>query len=496
MIRGRDKYAVTADKWDFSASNMAFEDYPKLDRLHRRMTNKHKTGAEIIRDLFHSFVKAAPTLVPKESMAASHKVNHLIMSEVMDMEEFKTLRRMSAGDSGGAAIATISLERDLDILFDKLRDVQEKAEKLDQMLDQIEAQTGEGTSDAAAEELISEAQRMQEEINQDLKRAEGMVESILQPGMEEAAQQAEAEMAASNWGLGKGHLTQMPLDERIALAQKLNTESFRRMSEVIGRMNSLTDAIKLERSNDSFEEIYDIELGNDLERVLLSELAFLSDEVLELDWMRKYSERGLSQYALRGTEKEGRGGIIYVEDGSASMDENRRTWAKGIGLALLKIAKDEKRRFTVIHFGGPKQYVTFDFDTSGEELKLTFLNKEYLGIEGLVTYAETNYAYSGTDFVSPLEKAHSMLAQEKEETGATNADIVMVTDGTAWVDDKWLETFHQGKREVGYHTFGILVNSAIDSTVSKICDMFITPANFFDGTDIAEMFKRVIHGDA
>ncbi len=64
----------------------------------------------------------------------------------------------------------------------------------------------------------------------------------------------------------------------------------------------------------------------------------LSDEILELDWMRRFSEQNLLQYDLRGTEPTQRGGILIAEDGSGSMAGEREIWAKAIGLALLKIA--------------------------------------------------------------------------------------------------------------------------------------------------------------
>jgi uncharacterized protein with von Willebrand factor type A (vWA) domain len=84
----------------------------------------------------------------------------------------------------------------------------------------------------------------------------------------------------------------------------------------------------------------------------------LAESGLEDLFYRKFAERGLMQYDLIGHEPEGQGPIIIAidESGSKMTDYGGMTgevWSKAVILALLSIARLQKRGLAVIHFSGP-----------------------------------------------------------------------------------------------------------------------------------------------
>jgi uncharacterized protein with von Willebrand factor type A (vWA) domain len=84
----------------------------------------------------------------------------------------------------------------------------------------------------------------------------------------------------------------------------------------------------------------------------------LADPDLEDLFYLRFAERGLMQYDLIGHEPEGQGPIIIAIDESGSMTTDYggmtgEVWSKAVMLALLSIARLQKRDLAVIHFSGP-----------------------------------------------------------------------------------------------------------------------------------------------
>src|SRR5947209_5654121 len=120
------------------------------------------------------------------------------------------------------------------------------------------------------------------------------------------------------------------------------------------------------------DEVVGITIRAEINRMVSSELALLADPELEILFYRKYYERQLMQIDLRGHEKEGRGPLVIVLDSSGSMiwllgaKLSKEVWAKAVMLALLAIARKQKRDAVVYHFSsvdgrGKKQLKSFLF---------------------------------------------------------------------------------------------------------------------------------------
>ncbi len=256
--------------------------------------------------------------------------------------------------------------------------------------------------------LIEEQMRRLEEqmkktagqLDKQIEESIPHVQQLLRQGMEEAATEAEtAESAAVAWGLDPGGLKRLPPEKRLELAEKLNSEKFRKIAELFGSMTRLAMAEQDRKVYHAADEIFDIEMGNDLERMMISEGVRLAHPALRALWMRDYVESGLTQYQLRGVEKVAKGSIIVCEDGSGSMGGAREVWAKAVALCLARICREQKRDFHAIHFGGTGEMYEFDFQGSGFDGQVTthysgpynasaYPDREMSYIDGIVHFAE------------------------------------------------------------------------------------------------------------
>lgn len=490
--KNADKYAISADRWDWRISSQAIETSPELNATQRRLQKDHATGPELIRDIFHSFVKVQPNMKEAKEVAPTHRVNRAITNEIMKLEDFDVMRKMSVGDRDGASIATSALEKDIEVIFDKMKKAQEMAEELAKKM----AERAEAMEDPTAEEMIEnlnkEISDLEKELDKEIEGNQEMMSEQLMGSMGDLADQAEGEEIAKSWGMDKGQLAKMPSKTRLELGKKLSSEHFKRMAEVIGRFESIAMSVVEQKKVESQEEIYDVELGNDIEKILPGEVALLTDDDLFFDFVRKFTERNLTQYALQGTETTSKGGICFIEDGSGSMHGEPEIWAKAIGLALLKIASVQHREFNVIHFGAAHQHMYFRFDTSGDTLKLDLDGTHYSGFDAVLAYAETQFSFGGTDFATPFDKAIEFFREENDATGATKADIIFATDGQAYVTDEWLAHYHGEKEDLAFKAYGFIIGGYVESEpINSICDVVATPAQLLDGTDLEQLFKAL-----
>ena len=246
-------------------------------------------------------------------------------------------------------------------------------------------------------------------------------------------------------------------------------------------MSRMAFAEQMRKTDYAHEEIYDIETGNDLSRMLVTEMLKLTDPLLKLEFYRRFFENGLVQYKLRGREKLAKGGIVFCDDGSGSMKGAPEIWAKAVGLTLFQIAKSQNRSFYGIHFGSPGETHAFDFT-----------NPKETTYEELIDYAEMFFA-GGTDFHTPLSEALAQIKKGYAAHGEVKADIVFCTDGQCGVDDKWLEDFKAEQEKLAFRVYGIVIGGNPQmEPLNTICDgRVLTVNDLRSGGDIREIFRRM-----
>lgn len=520
------KTTVVNDKWDRSDFNAIYSELREFRDAEQQLQDFTPTGGRAIEDTFYSVMKAGPEQKDGKEIKVDHLINRFVMGEAMEMSEWDELRSMSVGDIVSSGLACKEMEPELEIIFDRLKDHQQQLQELAAMMEQmagLEDQSdsledlinngdseGEGDNDAQdyqqqqqliqqqMEQLRQEIEGAASELSEQLDDARLDVRQALQSGLEKGIEEAELmDDTGTMWGTQKGALQKLPAEKRIALARKLDTnEKFRKVAQLIGPMLRMAFAEQQRKTLESNNEVYDIEKGNDLSRVIPSELVGLTDETVSLDFFARYNDHSLLQYKLRGDERVAKGDIIVLEDGSGSMGGNREVWAKAFSIALLNVARIQHRGFTGVHFSSANEYKKYEFDFkhdrcdtevyTGEEEKLTIM-------DGVLDFAELFWG-GGTEFTTPLSIAVDKLQQQFDKEGSVKGDIVFITDGECGVDSKWLEKFQETKEALGFRVWGLMIGGGNPESepFNTICDGRTFKVNdFSSGSDVRKIFGGV-----
>jgi uncharacterized protein with von Willebrand factor type A (vWA) domain len=284
----------------------------------------------------------------------------------------------------------------------------------------------------------------------------------------EAAEQLAAELAAMvSWGLGKGEQERMSADERMRLAEKLKSGKLAKFASLVGRFKQMAAAQRARRVEHVHGEYVGVTLGNDLTSLLPSELVNLAVPALRAQFAVRFAEAQLMVYDQRGDEHEGQGAVIVCIDCSDSMtlsDDHGITgeaYAKALALAMLDQARAAKpvREFVAILF------------SHTTDATIRFPADQPVNLADRIRLAET-FSAGGTDFEAPLTSARTLLEAEYNATGRQRADIVFITDGEAYLGERWLDRWHEQKRKLGFRCFGIQIGWWADEEGADVLDSF------------------------
>lgn len=387
------------------------KEYQAIDEL-----CSDESAEGIVQDAFNSFHKLAPKLSESASGVQAD-----VFRTLMDLPEYKETQALSKLNEITSGLALTKFVPEL------LKQVSQAEEQLEKA--QAEAKkNGQPVPQGLEDGGMSEGQK-------------AAMRGALRKALEKAQEEAEKfEGVAASWGMEKGKMENVPYAERMALAQQIaKTEKLRKISDLVGRFVNVADAENAKSPSKGYDEIVDITVGNDLSRVLPSELAKLAED--EDQFFADFLERKLLQYRVAGEERVAKGPLIVCMDQSGSMRGFREEWAKAVTLALMHLAEQQNRAFGFIGFDS--QVVRTNFFPAGQPATA----QEKIAIA-------TEFSGGGTDFWEPLQAAMKMREANEE---LKPCDIVFITDGMAYLSPEQVELFKQFKQEQNVRVYGVAV---------------------------------------
>jgi uncharacterized protein with von Willebrand factor type A (vWA) domain len=275
---------------------------------------------------------------------------------------------------------------------------------------------------------------------------------------------------------------------RLAMGDRLlRVEKLRKLARLVGALRAFARGVRRDRFERTPTEVHAIGQGRDLSRLLPSEAAALRDPRRRALFLRRYLEGELMQYALQGQDKGARGPLVVCLDGSGSMAGDKELWAKGVGLTLMEIARQQRRHFRAVVFSGHQADLrVFDLlqmPGAGQ------LQAPPVEMEALLEMAEY-FPRGGTNFQQPLQRALELLQEKDLKRG----DVVLITDGQAQVHPKWLEHFKEEQRRLGFQVYGVMVDTSPGGhsleVLRQICDR-ITSVKHLTLEDARDIFLAV-----
>ncbi|MDF9803040.1 uncharacterized protein with von Willebrand factor type A (vWA) domain [Streptomyces sp. HB372] len=476
---------------------------------------RHDHAADLLADVFLAAYKVGLRLRERTEMDASRLVNHQVISALVESPDFAALRRETVGDPYAAALAVLAQSGALRRMLERSQDAQGRAEQAART-----RQDAERAATAVAEALGRAAEEADEDggvpaaTAESLRRAIQTAEAIgsaarlaaqdtaqgaaAVPGLRGAAHRAAGEAAEAvreeavlmrAWGVGSGELERMPYARRARLAERLRAGRLARWAELIGRFRQMADGERARKVESATGELVGVTLGDDLSRLIPSELANLGLPELRAVFAARYAAGQLMLYDSRGEQPTGRGAVIACVDTSHSMyaagpgGVTREAWSKACALALLDQARHAGRDFVGILFSAEDRIQVFRFPAGRSA-----------GIEQVLDFAET-FLGGGTSYQAPLTVARELLEEEFDDVTSTRGDIVMITDDECGVTEEWMRGWNEARRVLGFRLFGLAVGAPgaaeAGSVLDALCDNLRSIEDLTDVHAAADLFRLI-----
>jgi uncharacterized protein with von Willebrand factor type A (vWA) domain len=529
----RHTAAVVADRFDritwrdtYEQSAALRELAEGLEELNERYDRTRHHTTDLLTDVFLAAYKVNPRLRERPEMDPSRLVNHQVVTSLVESPAFAELRRETAGDPYAAAMAVLAQATALRRILEATRAAQDRAEqarKAQQDADRAATavaealqQTAEETHGAdradradedgaqptpAAADAVQqkiEAAEASEAAAQRAAQAAAQALAAAAPGIRVAARNAAATAAEGAraeatlmraWGVGPGELERMPFDQRARLAERLRTSRLAEWAELIGRFRQMADGERARKVENATGELVGVTLGNDLSRVIPSELANLGLPALRAVFAARYAAGELMLYDSQGEQTTGRGAIIACVDTSHSMYEagpggiTREAWSKACALALLDQARHAGRDFVGILFSAADKLKVFRFPADGPA-----------DVAQVLDFAET-FLGGGTSYQRPLSAAGALLEEEFNDAARMRGDIVMLTDDDCGVTEEWMRGWNDAKHRLGFRVFGVAIGAPrvaeADSVLDALCDNLRAIEDLTDVHAAADLFRVI-----
>ena len=270
----------------------------------------------------------------------------------------------------------------------------------------------------------------------------------------------------AGWGFELGELSNLNSNFIHLLELYENDKKLKKIIDKIGRtkekeekrMQKVEETLtenKMILNERGKEYVHGITLGDDIMRVLPTELGYLSSVDTEDIFYLKYVEKKLLCYELAGNEteekerkvekekeekekKEEKGAIVAMLDTSGSM-----SFALGKSRAILlqafKIAKKDKRDMKVLLFGSYGEIKEYTVDTNYSINKfIDFISQGFNG---------------GTDFETPFNRAIDIVTQQSKYTFA---DIFMITDGECSISENLKMKIKNAQKKMNLKVYTVI----------------------------------------
>ncbi|MCX5238668.1 VWA domain-containing protein [Streptomyces prunicolor] len=508
--------AVVADRFDRFTWQDTYGQSAGLRDLAEELNQRYDHITDLLTDAFLAAYKVGPRLRERAEMDPSRLVNHQVITSLLDSPEFAELHRETAGDPYAAAMAVLAQATALRRTLERSRDAQEQAEhakKARQAAEGAATAVGEalqaavdqadedGTVPSPAADAVRqavEAAGAAEATARQAARDAAQVRTAAAPGIRAAARNAVAKAAEGArqesalmraWGVGPGELERMPFDQRARLAERLRTGRLAQWAQLIGRFRQMADGERARKVENATGELVGVTLGNDLSRVIPSELANLGLPALRAVFAARYAAGELMLYDSQGEQRTGQGAVIACVDTSHSMYEagpggvTREAWAKACALALLDQARHAGRDFVGILFSAADKLQVFRFPADRPA-----------DIAQVLDFAET-FLGGGTSYQRPLSAAGELLEVEFNDTTRARGDIVMLTDDDCGVTETWMRGWNEAKHRLGFRVFGLAIGAPrvaeADSVLDALCDNLRSVEDLTDVHAAADLFRVI-----
>ena len=462
-------------KWEGKQKKEFQEKHTPFKEAVKQGVEKGYNFNEFSQDMFSSLYQINPKF-PEEATSGAAWAKKAL-DELQSLKEFKQIResgtKCDSFQSGlGASILTKHFADSLPKMEEKNPDeIHQEIKNLAAILEEIPSDS------EKAKEFKDQLDKAKGSVESSQKAWSEMVDTLdpsairqaLRKGLvaaQEAIDEAEGTANAFGYGTEPGKDGYASAQQKLAIAEKIrNNPKLKQIAEMAGRFRREARKQQANKKKPGPDEITDIECGNDLGRVVPSEMMLLNDEMGEMLFFKKYLERGLIQYKLEEAPHETRGPIVVCIDNSSSMMGVPEVWSKAVALAMAQIGIDQRRNVQLVHF-------------NTEIAKIDVFPVGKIDPERLIDSCAF-FSGGGTEFFPVLNKVCDIIRLFSKKS-----DIVFITDGIAALDDNMIEKLRADKARSEANIYSIVIGPKQENTVlHKISDSVDFISDFAEGND-------------
>ena len=255
----------------------------------------------------------------------------------------------------------------------------------------------------------------------------------------------ELESVTQAMGMGAGEPGSSDVNAIVTTFKAVRSNpALLRICSLAGKFRQLAQGLHKARSKSGFEEVTGLESGGDISRLIPSELMRLGIPELEIDFLRRFSERQCLCREYEAIEKIGLGPIVIVVDESGSLVGSKNESAKAIALTLASIARKQGRWCGLVAFsGGSGHRVLALPPTKWNQVQLYSWLESFIGC--------------GSDQDVPVQEMPAIFTEIGAPVG--NTDLIYVTDAELRISDKKASAFKDWKRTVQARLISLVLNS-------------------------------------
>lgn len=438
---------LNTDSFDRRRFGQLFEMSEKMRETERKGRETFPSFLPLMGDMWAGLFKMKPEL--QDEVKPEYLMNKQLMDRVMGEEGFQVFREFTRLDDLSSALGTMKYS---ETVLEWIQDQKDRDQDLSDALDQAMQ------SDANMMQQASQA--MQQALD---KNGNGLAKALQKAAQQ--ARDARDDVKSLLGGIGAGNedavLKKVPLRDQLKLAEKLSGEyQLKKIAEWAGRMKLIAQKKQRNKLSEAIDRS-GVTQGNQVEKLLPSELAAFSNPATKNDFLRRFVEGQTLQYDTKGKEQLGKGPIVLCLDQSGSM-EHQDTISKGFALALMSIARKQRRDFALILF-------------SNHARAAQIFEKGRITIDAMVNLASV-FLDGGTNFNEPLMKAAEVIQLSR----FNKADIIFVTDGDASLSDGFIRDWNEIKEKKDFRVLSLLLGSQQDRTVKRFSDSVVKAQDLED----------------
>lgn len=433
-----------------------------------------------------------PSLRARDKVAPRFRVNRELADKNARNDTFREQHSMTRGHVTESALGLLGWLGSLAESYgdelaehaerqNEIADAEGQVSSIDDMLEELREQRNELHGDPAeiddqirdlARKKRAAVSSLQEAVAAQAQHAGDLIDATRRASATAAEKADEAIEAASLLpGKDAGPRKRVSPDLMIEFANRVhNSAELKRILDMMGRLELSMGTMRRQFRKGGYEEMVDIETGDDLRLVLPAEKALLTHPVAKLDFYRRYHERSLMQYEMWSEQELKRGPIIVAADGSDSMSGSPNVFCRGLTLACCSVGNREHRNTAAIEFG-----------STGELREFWFPGNQPLDTAVALDFAEHFFA-GGTDINQVLQRAYDLI---DNEAPFHSADLIIVTDGHDQLTDSTY-VLRDALQAMGVKIHGLAINMQPTPYLLAVCDKVTAVFDFAGPNNVSD----------